>query len=272
MRLCRITVCLWILIVYAVEARAADDSENASSNSANNPIEPKLTLEYWNYYATSLSDLNGTAENGLGRFLIPWKITGIQELTHIVPPVVTNPTATSGPRTGLGDTQIYELTLGSFAVGLPQKVTLAFGPLVVIPTRTNSNFGTDKLQAGVAGGGLAPQSWGILGVLATWQQTVSGPTSHETTVQPNIFYNLSHGFYLRSSAIMIFDTATHTTVVPVGFGLGKVMNLDGGYALNLYAEAQPSFYRTGVGAPNFQVFTGIKLQLPPAFTSEWHIF
>jgi hypothetical protein len=31
----------------------------------------------------------------------------------------TNPTATGGPHTGLGDTQIYNFTLGKFDVGLP---------------------------------------------------------------------------------------------------------------------------------------------------------
>jgi hypothetical protein len=33
--------------------------------------------------------------------------------------------------------------------------------------------------------------------------------------------------------------------------------------LNIFAEAQPAVYRAGKGAPNFQVFTGIKLQFPP---------
>jgi hypothetical protein len=50
-----------------------------------------------------------------------------------------------------------------------------------------------------------------------------------------------------------------------------VIKLDGGYVLNVYAEAQPSVYRSGVGAPNFQVFTGIKLQFPAGVTSNWNI-
>ena len=66
---------------------------------------------------------------------------------------------------------------------------------------------------------------------------------------------------------MTFDTYSHTSVVPVGFGAGKVIKLDGGYVLNVYAETQPS---AGVGAPNFQAFTGIKLQFPPSFTSNWN--
>ena len=68
---------------------------------------------------------------------------------------------------------------------------------------------------------------------------------------------------------MSFDTYSHTTVVPIGFGLGKVIQLDGGYTLNVYAEAQPSVYRSGAGAPNLQLYTGIQIQFPTSFTSNW---
>jgi hypothetical protein len=266
-RLCSRALVLSGLIVYAAEARA---DSNSDSNSANNPIEPKLTLEYWNYYALSLNKLNGDAENGEGRVLIPFKVDGIQQIFHIDPQVVTAPGATSGPRTGLGDTQIYNLTLTTQDIGLPEKVTFGIGPLIAPPTNTSANFGPNSLQGGVAGGIIAPQSWGLLGVLATYQHTLWGASSELTTVQPNIFYNLDHGYYLRSSAIMQFNTYSHTDFVPVGFGAGKVIKLNGGYVLNVYAEAQPSVYRAGVGAPNFQAFTGIKLQFPPNFTSSWN--
>jgi len=69
---------------------------------------------------------------------------------------------------------------------------------------------------------------------------------------------------------MKFDTYTHTAVVPIGFGAGKVFQLDGGYTLNAYVEAQPSVYRHGVVAPNFQVFTGIKLQFPSSVSRNWN--
>ena len=256
----------------SVDANASDDSESSSSNAANNPVEPLFTLQYWNYYAPSLNNVSGNAENGEAKAIIPFTIAGVQQIMHIIPSLVTNPTTTSGPRTGLGDTQIYNFTLGHFDVGLPQKVTLGLGPLVAIPTSANRNFGTDALQAGAAGIILAPQSWGLLAVLATYQQTLSGVSSHVTVAQPLIFFNLSHGYYLRSSAAMTFNTANRTSVVPVGLGPGKVIQLDGGYTLNIYAEVQPSIYRTGPGAPNYQIFTGIQLQLPASFTKGWNLF
>ena len=254
------------------QTTAGSGSESSSSNAANNPVEPLFTLQYWNYYAPSLNNVSGDAVNGEAKAIIPFKIAGVQQIMHIIPTIVTNPTATSGPRTGLGDTQIYNFTLGSFDVGLPQKVTFGLGPLVAIPTSTHRNFGTDALQAGAAGIILAPQSWGLLGVLGTYQQTLSGVSSHVTVAQPLIFFNLPHGYYLRSSAPMTFDTANHTSVIPVGLGLGKVFQLNGGYTLNIYAEAQPSLYRSGLGAPNYQIFTGIQLQLPASFTNGWNFF
>jgi hypothetical protein len=267
MRVCSRALVLLGLIVCVAEARADDNSD---SNSSNNPVEPKLTLEYWNYYALSLNQLNGGAENGEGRVLIPFTVNGIQQVFHIDPQVVTAPAATSGPRTGFGDAQIYNFTLTKQDIGLPEKVTFGIGPLVAVPTANSTNFGPNTLQAGGGGVIIAPQSWGLLGVLVTYQHTVSGASSELTTVQPNVFYNLDHGYYLRSSAIMQFNTYSHTDVVPIGFGAGKVIKLDGGYVLNVYAEAQPSVYRAGVGAPNFQAFTGIKLQFPSSVTSSWN--
>jgi hypothetical protein len=268
MWLCSPALILAGLIVCATEVWADD---NGDSNSSNNPVEPKLTLEYWNYYATSLNQLNGGAENGEGRVLIPFTVNGVQQVFHVDPPVVTAPAATSGPRTGLGDTQIYNFTLTTQNIGLPQKVTFGLGPLIAVPTENSTNFGPNSLQGGVAGVIIAPQSWGLLGVLATYQQTLWGPNATLTTVQPNIFYNLSNGFYLRSSAIMQFNTYSHTDVIPIGIGVGKVIKLNAGYVLNVYAEAQPSVYRVGVGAPNFQVFTGVKLQFPAEVTKNWNV-
>jgi hypothetical protein len=256
------------LIVCGAEARA--DSSSGASNSANNPVEPELTLEYWDYFALSLNRLNGEADNAEGRVLIPFKVDGIQQNFHVDPQLVTAPASTSGPRTGLGDAQIYNFTLTTQDIGLPEKVTFGIGPLIAVPTNTSTNFGPDSLQGGAAGAIIAPQHWGLLGVLATYQHTLWGPNSQLTTVQPNVFYNLDHGYYLRSSAIMRFDTYSHTDVVPFGLGAGKVIKLNAGYVLNVYAEAQPSVYRAGVGAPNFQLFTGIKLQFPGSVTSNWN--
>ena len=47
---------------------------------------------------------------------------------------------------------------------------------------------------------------------------------------------------------MQFNTYSHTNVVPVGLGIGKVIQLEGGSVLNGYVEVQPSIFRSGRGA------------------------
>lgn len=89
---------------------------NASSNAANSPTEPRLTFQYWNYYAPSLNENSNEAENGIGRILIPFQVDGIQQIFHIVPTVVTDPNSISGPRTGFGDLQFYNFSLAKFTL------------------------------------------------------------------------------------------------------------------------------------------------------------
>ena len=144
--------------------------------------------------------MNGHAENGLVRILVPFKVAGIQQILHFDPPLVTNPTAKCGPRTSLGDMQIYNFTITKHDLGLFEPVTFGIGPLLAVPTSTSTNFGTNNLQAGFAGVILAPRSGGSL--------VCSGPISTR------------------------WEPAPH------------------GYTLNAYAEAQPSVYRAGDGAPN----------------------
>jgi hypothetical protein len=79
-------------------------------------------------------------------------------------------------------------------------------------------------------------------------------------VQPLILYNLSDGYYLRSSGIWNLAMGTGPSYIPIGFGVGKVWTLPSGATLNLHLEPQYSVYRSGVGAPIWQILTGFILQ------------
>ena len=242
-------------------------SDSNATNASNSATEPRLTLQYWNYYPT-LNAANGDALNGAGRLLIPFKVDGVQQIFHILPSVATDPNSISGPRTGLGDAQIYNLTVENFDLGQSQSLSLGLGPLLAVPTATSTNFGPGVAQGGAAGVIQASLNWGIIGLLAQYQHTLSGAGSQLTTVQPTLFYNFAQGWYFRSDAVMSFNTYRgHTIVIPVGMGLGKVFQLSGGYLLNLYVEAQPSLYRSGPGAPNFQLLAGVSIKFPLSTTS-----
>ena len=103
MRLCIITLALLALVACTVVAQADAEkaSERESSNSANNPVEPKFTLQYWNYVAPSLNNVDGAAENALGRILIPFKIGDVQQVMHVVAPIVPTRPRKAGRALGL---------------------------------------------------------------------------------------------------------------------------------------------------------------------------
>jgi hypothetical protein len=217
-----------------------------------------------------LHDNSNWAENGTGRILIPFQVDGIQQIFHVVPTVVTDPNSITGPRTGFGDLQLYNFSLTKFALPESQALTVGAGPLMAFPTVNSPNFGPDNtVQGGAAGVLEARLNWGILGVLATYQHTLSGVGSQLVTVQPILYYNFQHGWYFRSDAVMQFNSYTHTNVVPVGLGFGKVIQLESGYTWNAYLEAQPSVYRSGRGAPDLQIEAGIQVQFPASVTSGW---
>jgi hypothetical protein len=89
-------------------------SDSSAANAANSATEPRLTFQYWNYYPTFNGKSDDT-ENGTGRILIPFKIDSIQQIFHIIPSVASDPNATSGPRTGFGGLQFYNLSVANFA-------------------------------------------------------------------------------------------------------------------------------------------------------------
>lgn len=255
--LSRLSVLALLQVVVPLQAWAQD-----SVNEANNPLTPKITVNLHDYFVPSLNRLDGRAANQtLLRGLVPAEAFGLPQLVRFTLPVaVTNPTFPSGTTTALGDLTLFDLFV------LPTKpLILAAGPLLVAPTATSRDTGAGRWQAGAAAVAVAPQKWGIAAALVTYQHSFAGSEGRNRvqliTAQPIATYNLPSGFYLRSSGVWNFDLENHTTVIPVGLGLGKVWTFGHGNTINLFAEPQYSVIRSGVGVPKWQIFAGVNLQI-----------
>ena len=231
-------------------------------NSANNPLTPKITVNLQDYFLPSLNRTGGRSGNDfLFRGLVPSDAFGIPQIVRFTLPVVTTPQFPSGSNTGLGDLTLFDIII------IPAKpVVVGIGPLLVAPTASDDASGTGKWQAGAAGVVVAPQKWGLLASLVTYQHSFAGaddrPTTQVLNVQPIVTVNLPEGFYARSSGQWTFDFGNHTTVVPVGLGFGKVWTLPNGTTINAFVEPQYSLFRSGVGVPDWQVFAGVNFQFP----------
>ncbi len=231
-------------------------------NNSNNPLTPALGLNLQDQVVTSYHEVSDAHSNaGLLRGILPHKFFGVPQIVRATVPIVTSiDNSELSSTTGLGDINIFDVLL--FKAG---PVELGAGPQVTFPSATDDRLGTEKWQAGVAAVAIAPQSWGLLGGLVTWQHSFAGDDDRDTTndlqAQPFLIYNLPAAFYLRSTATWDFDLESGDYYIPIGLGLGKIWKLEGGTTINLFAEPQYTVAHDGI-APRWQVFMGLNLQFP----------
>ncbi|MGX6566121.1 hypothetical protein [Cupriavidus necator] len=231
-------------------------------NASNNPLSPTITLNLQDQYVGRYYGLGDEDGNSvLLRGTIPHKLFGLPQIVRFTMPVVTTPNvAPDGSKTGLGDLNLFNLVL---LKGLGME--WGIGPQLTIPTASRDQTGTGKWQAGLAGVGISPQKWGMIGGLVTWQHSFAGesdrPTQDNLTAQPFVIYNLPQGRYLRSTATWNFDLKRGNYYIPLGIGAGKIWKI-GKEIYNLFAEPQWTVGHEGVGVPKFQVFMGLNIQFP----------
>ncbi len=252
----------WMLVAVAMLAAPGARAQSAEDvNAANNPLTPKLGVNFQDQYAPRLYDSDDWTNAFLLRSTVPHKLFGAAQLLRVTLPVATAPDFTGGHSTGLGDFNLFDLFLtkaGALQIGA--------GPQFTFPTASKDELGTGKWQAGLAGVAIAPQPWGLIGGLLTWQHSFAGDSDRATqnnlSAQPFFIYNLPEGWYLRSTATWNFDLARNHYAIPIGAGVGKVWVLGDGTSVNLFAEPQWTVAHDGAGQPKFQVFAGVNLQFP----------
>lgn len=232
-------------------------------NAANNPLAPTIGANLQNQYVGRSYGMGDEDSNAaLLRGVLPHKLFGQPQILRATLPLVTTPhLAPDGDRyNGVGDLNLFDVFL--FKAG---GVELGFGPQLTIPTASRDQTGTGKWQAGFAGVVMAPQTWGLLGGLMTWQKSFAGDSDRVSqdnfTAQPFVMYNLPGGWYLRSTATWNFNLRNGDYAIPLGVGAGKIWKM-GGTTYNVFAEPQWTVSHQGDGQPKFQVFMGLNLQFP----------
>ncbi len=247
--------------ILAADFPAAQEHDDI--NAANNPLTPKITVNFQDYFIASFKDTPGDphANQFLLRGLVPSDMWGFPQLIRFTLPIATSPDISNGYVTGLGDLTLMDI----FILPKQDDVTYGAGPLVVIPTATDERLGSGKWQAGAAGIAIAPQNWGLLGGLVTYQTSFAGQGDREDvslfTFEPILNFNLSDGWYLRSSAIWNFNLKSGDGYIPLGLGVGKVFQHEKGVTMNAFIEPQYTVWNEG-SAPRWQIFAGLNFQFP----------
>lgn len=229
-------------------------------SNANNPLADMNALNFENFYSPTLYGVPQANANTMN--LRPVVVSG-RQIIRATLPFSTVPVSGGQYKSGLGDLNIFD------AIKLTSegsKTDFAIGPLLVVPTGTNRALGSGKWQAGAAGVIMHPMPGGsLLGALVTWQHSFAGqddrPPAQVATLQPLGAFSIGGGYYVRSTAVWVFDFENNSYLIPLGLGFGKAFKV-GRAVVNAFAEPQFTVYHKGDGLPSIQIFMGLKFQFP----------
>jgi hypothetical protein len=156
----------------------------------------------------------------------------------------------------------------------PGKLIWGVGPIIQLPTATNTFLGQGKLGMGPAVVALVQPGHWTIGALANnvWSVAGSGsrPAVNQFLLQYFINYNLKKGWYITSAPILTANWKVDNGrwIVPFGGGVGRIMKF-GFQPVNISA----SFYGNAVHpATGFSSSSwSMRLQIAflfPKFTKE----
>ena len=229
---------------------------------ANNPLANFTALNFHDYYIGELTDTDEDANQVWARFAKPFALGKTSWIMRASLPLNTYPVPPEfNHETGIGDLNMFAAYL--IDTGNP---TLAFGigPQITAPTASKDALGSEKWSAGLVNTLFSFASPVFqYGYLLSWQASFAGEDDRDDVniggFQPFLFYQLGGGTYLRSSAVMTYNFENDTYSVPIGLGIGKVLQSEK-VVFNVFVEPQVSIADKGAGWPDWQVFIGLNSQ------------
>jgi hypothetical protein len=200
------------------------------AKSAQNPVASLISLPLQNNTDFNFGPQDGTLNTLNVQPVWPFEINENWNLiTRTIVPIVSQPGLTSGQsrETGLGDATFT----GFFSPKDSGKWTWGAGPVVLIPTNTDSRLGADEWGVGASVVVLTmPGNW-VVGSLVSNVWDIGASAGNEVnffTWQYFINYNMDGGWYLTSAPINTANWEAESGqkwTVPVGGGAGRVFRI-----------------------------------------------
>lgn len=198
---------------------------------------------------------------------------GLLPFVQLVRPsfsLVTVPTGRgSATRTEFGDMQLFD------AFVLPWRpvdgLTIGVGPTFVFPTATDKAAGQGAWQIGPLLGALYKGTpWLLAGCLLQNPISFAYTSSERRRVntflfQPIVLVALPGGWYVKSADSTWILNWTHgtTTLLPLSFGIGRVLVREGLPPINFYVSGEWMAYRHSAPvAPQTTVRFGMTVAFP----------
>ena len=253
--------------IAAPTARAEMSAEELAK-LAQNPVGNLISVPFQNNTNLNFGPEKGT-QNVLNiQPVIPIEINKEWNIiTRTILPVISMPSLYPGDdRTnGTGDT-VFTAFLSP---AVPKGVIWGVGPVVQIPTNSNSELGNKNWGLGPSFVVLHLEHgdpW-VRGVLVNniWSLTSDkrGGSYNNGLIQPFINYNFPDGFYLTSAPIATVDWKADSGqqwTVPLGGGVGKIFHL-GKLPVNTQLSAYYNAVTPDDGA-DWQIRAQVQLMFP----------
>jgi len=229
-------------ITHPTPIAQGDQKEDAGAlaRKAQNPVGA-----YWNIPFENNFNFGTGVHNKLQYVMnfqpvIPVALTDNWNLINrAVMPMISQPATVAGDHReyGLGDT-----TLSLFLSPKKAPFILGFGPVLLLPTRTNKRLGPGRFGMGPTAVALTMQGPWVVGGLVQHIWDVGGSSRADVSqllLQPIINYNLDDGWYLTSNSVHTADFEAKSGemwTVPLGGGFGKVHHF-GNQPVNMRLQA-----------------------------------
>ena len=258
-------------VVVSKPTSSEDSAQAAAKNAAQNPVASVISIPIQSNTEYGVGPYRRALNETLIEPVIPFRLTENWILiTRTIIPVVVLPrlSPNSNVTYGLGnmEPQFY------LSPAHPGKIIWGAGPELYLPTASDDSLSVNsslvpigrKWAGGVDAVALTKHGHWLGGVLLNNEWAgLNHNHVNEMTLNPFLYYNFSHGWYLVSSEVMGADwTAPRNQrwTVPAGGGFGRVFKV-GKKALNARTQFWNDTQRQ-VGGPSWTMQTQLQLLYP----------
>jgi hypothetical protein len=209
---------------------AGQESETELAKETQNPVADLISVPFQNNFNFGAGPRDATNYVLNVQPVIPFHLNDDWNvITRTIASIISAGSPAPGVDHvgGLGDIQ----PAAFLSPAKPGSVIWGAGPIMTLPTASNRNLGNGKWAAGPAVVGLTMHGPWVVGALVNNQWSFAGWGDRDVklmTIQPLVYYNFGHGWYLASVPIMTADwtrRASDAWTVPVGGGGGKLLRV-----------------------------------------------
>ena len=245
-----IVLLIWSVSTITTQAQEAEETSEASlAKKAQNPIANMISVPFQVNTSYGIGPDNRTSNVLNIQPVLPFSLGEKWNLiTRTIIPIVTVPDFSgtgNSSTTGLGD-----INLSLFFAPKDSKVIWGVGPILALPTATNSALGAGEFGIGPSAVVVFMSGQWVYGATANHTWSVANSEVNATLIQYFVNYNLPKSWYLSSAPIVTANwnaTSGNEWNIPFGGVVGKIFKI-GKLPINAQAGAFYNAVRPDGGA------------------------